>query len=331
MNRKIKFDRNVGLIVNDWFERYMYLLIPSCLVLGVLCSEPLLPFVPYVPWMFGLVTFVMGLGCGRRDVMGAFRQPVLFAAIFILTHIISPIAAYGIGTLLFGAGSSYTAGLVLFTIIPLGISSVLWVEMARESVPLMLALVVMDSLLSPIVVPASLSAMFGATIAFDVWAMLLDLLWIIVVPTVAGICIYEWSGGKAKASAAPVLLPASKAAFVGVVLLNAAAIGPYVRAWGSEAIGLFFVVLLLVAVCYVLGWGLSLMFKRSGTAMQGTLGFASGMRNISLGLVLAMRYFGPETAVAVVLAILIQQPAATVYHAILQKINKLSAGQMEKG
>lgn len=64
MSQNNKFEHNVGLMINDWFERYIYLLIPSCLVLGVLCSEALLLLVPcctVCPWMFGLVTFVMGL------------------------------------------------------------------------------------------------------------------------------------------------------------------------------------------------------------------------------------------------------------------------------
>lgn len=48
-----------------------------------------------------------GTGCGRGDVLRVFQKPVIFAAVFILTHIVSPSAAYGLGTFLFGAGSCH--------------------------------------------------------------------------------------------------------------------------------------------------------------------------------------------------------------------------------
>ncbi|MCM3783201.1 hypothetical protein M3231_09470 [Neobacillus mesonae] len=49
------------------------------------------------------------------------------------------------------------------------------------------------------------------------------------------------------------------------------------------------------------------------------MSYASGMRNISLGLVLAMGYFSPQAAIPVVLGILIQQPLAAVHLAILKR------------
>ena len=49
---------------------------------------------------------------------------------FVLAHVLSPLVAYGLGALLFGADSPYVVGLVLFTIIPLGVSTVLWVGMS---------------------------------------------------------------------------------------------------------------------------------------------------------------------------------------------------------
>ncbi|MCR8843654.1 bile acid:sodium symporter [Paenibacillus sp. SC116] len=320
--------QSLGIQMNAWFEKYMFILIPLSLVLGVLCSPLLIEHVSLVPWLFGLVTFVMGLGCGWKDIMAAFRRPLLFLIVFVITHLVAPLLAYGFGAALFGSDSSYTIGLVLFAVIPLGISSVLWVEMARGAVPIMLALVVVDSLLSPIVVPLSLSLLYEQSIPFDGWTMLIDLLLIIVLPTLAGIVVHEWTQGQAKPRMAPVLLPLSKLAFVGVVLLNAAAIGPFVRTWDTEAFIVFAAVCSLVAAFYALGHLTERLWPPDSSPPQSTLGFASGMRNISLGLVLALQHFGAETAVAVVLAILIQQPGATIYYSIIRRRQRVIAGNL---
>ncbi|UHA76147.1 bile acid:sodium symporter family protein [Paenibacillus sp. 481] len=313
----------------------MFVLVPGSLVLGIICSGILIQYVPFIPWLFGFVTFVMGLGCKFRDVTAAFGRPLLFLNVFVIAHVLSPLMAFGIGNALFGENADYTAGLVLFTVIPLGVSSVLWVSMARGPVPLILALVVADSLLSPLIVPFSISLLFGEMVHFDTWDMLVDLLLIVVLPMIGGIVVNELSKGQAKPKTAPVTLPLSKLAFMAVVMFNAAAIGPFVHSWGWDAFYLFMVVILVVAACYAVGaWSSSLFRTPQSTveeraALRGTLGFACGMRNNSLGIVLAMQYFGPEAAVAVVLSILIQQPGATLFYALLQKFNTKAPSQKE--
>jgi len=62
------------------------------------------------------------------------------------------------------------------------------------------------------------------------------------------------------------------------------------------------------------------MFLLKEKELIVAVSFSSGMRNISLGLVLALAYFEPLTAVPVVLSILIQQPFATLNHYALKKL-----------
>ncbi|WP_051287305.1 bile acid:sodium symporter family protein [Paenibacillus taiwanensis] len=322
-------NRIIGLQINSWFERYMFMLIPLSLVLGVLCDQILLPYVAGVPWLFGFVTFVMGLGCGIKDMTQAWQRPAVFLTVLVSSHLIAPAIAYSIGAILFGPTSPISIGMVLFTLIPLGVSSVLWVDIARGAVGLMLALVVIDSLLSPVLVPSMLLLLYGESVAIDTWGMLKDLLLILVLPIVVGVIIHSKTNGRAKPVLAPVLLPLSKLAFVGVVSLNAAAIGPYVRQLNVDSLIVILVIVLLVAGCYVIGFMSGNLFKKDRLVMCTTLGFATGMRNVSLGLVLAMQYFGPDTAVVVVLSILIQQPAATLFYTILQKLHMIHTSQTE--
>ncbi|WP_040713809.1 bile acid:sodium symporter family protein [Paenibacillus curdlanolyticus] len=309
---------------NRWFEKWMFLLIPGSLVLGFLCSSVLSPYVGAAPYLFAYVTLTMAIGCGLTQLKHVMRRPVIMVWTFALTHAIAPLIAYGIGSAIFGPHSPYVVGLVLFAIIPLGVSSVLWVGMSGGSVPLMLALVVLDSALSPLVVPAGIHLLFGEVVQIDTMSLIRDLVLIIVAPTVVGVLLHELSRGRLQAKVQPYTAPLSKLCFVGVVALNAAAIEPHVQQLKHDMVRLVPLCLLLVAICYALGY-IGAMPLRS-QEIQVTMSYASGMRNISLGIVLAMGYFSPLAAVPVVLSILIQQPMATLHHYVLQKLNKREAG-----
>ncbi|WP_211749789.1 bile acid:sodium symporter family protein [Paenibacillus sp. Marseille-Q4541] len=302
-----------------WFEKYMYIIIPFSLIIGMVFSELFLPFISLVPYLFGFVTFVMALGCGLGHLKNVVLKPAPVLITLLLAHVLTPLIAYALGATLFGTGSDYTVGLVLFTIIPLGVSSVLWVGMSYGSVPLMLAMVVLDSALSPLVVPGLIELFFGADIKFDTARLMEDLLLIIVVPTVLGVGIYEISKGEFKAWSAPVTLPLSKIFFAAVVLLNAAAIAPHMRTLKADVVLATIAVVLLVAMCYGIGFVGSYLIRNVSREISITMSYATGMRNISLGLVLAMGYFSPQAAIPVVLGIMIQQPIATLHHALLQR------------
>lgn len=316
--------RNFGLAFNDWFEKWMFLLVPGSLAAGYLMSDQLAGYTEAVPYLFAFVTLTMAIGCGLEQLRGVMRKPGILAAALLLAHGLTPLAAYGLGALAFGADSPYVVGLVLFALIPLGVSSVLWVGMSGGGVPLILAMVVLDSLLSPLVVPAGVQLFFGSAIEMEAGPLMLDLTILIVLPTVIGVALHEWSRGRLQGWVKPYAAPVSKLCFASVVALNAAAIAPHVHTLKSDMLLLVPVSVLLVAVCYAVGFvGFA---GRGDWRLQVTASYATGMRNISLGIVLALGYFSPLAAVPVVLSILIQQPAATLHHYVLQKLNRSKAG-----
>lgn len=317
--------RSFGLAFNRIFEKWMFVIIPCSLLLGFALEAPLQRLVPAVPYLFAFVTLTMAVGCGLGELRDVLRRPGIMGLTFLIAHIVSPLIGYAIGVLAFGPDSPYVVGLVLFAIIPLGVSSVLWVGMSGGAVPLMLAMVVLDSMLSPLVVPAGLQLFFGASVVMDGLPLIVDLIVIIVLPTVIGVALHEWSKGRIQQATKPYAAPLSKLCFVSVVALNASAIAPHVDKLKADLLVLVPVVVALVGVCYALGFLLTSRLR--DRKVQTTVSYATGMRNISLGIVLALGYFSPLTAVPVVLSIMIQQPVATVHHYILQKLNRGAAGE----
>ncbi|MNO99001.1 hypothetical protein D3C76_907630 [compost metagenome] len=78
-------------------------------------------------------------------------------------------------------------------------------------------------------------------------------------------------------------------------------------------------VFILVIISYIIGYYGTNLLRNPDRELKVTLSYAAGMRNISLGMVLAMSYFSPKASVPVVLGIMVQQPIATLFHAFLKK------------
>jgi BASS family bile acid:Na+ symporter len=307
----------------------MFLIIPGSLVLGFFFSSQLHRFVSAVPYLFAYVTLTMAIGCGLNQLRTVLSRPGVMIWTFVLAHILSPLIAYGLGALLFGLDSPYVVGLVLFTIIPLGVSTVLWVGMSSGSVPLMLAMVIIDSVLSPFVVPAGIHLLFRTAVETDTMQMMGDLLILIVAPTALGVILFELTKGRIQPIVQPFAAPLSKLCFVAVVSLNAAAIAPYTEMLRGDLLRLIPLAIVMVGLCYAIGFFGTAPYRNR--EIQITVSYATGMRNISLGIVLALGYFSPLAAVPVVLSILIQQPLATLHHFVLQKLNNRRAGADAQG
>ena len=307
----------------------MSLLTPGALLLGFLCSDGLIGGVPLVPWLFAYITFTMGLGIRAREVGHAFARPMPMLAALAVAHILMPLAAWGAGSALFGAESPYVVGFVLLMLIPLGISSLMWVGVSGGLPALITALVTVSSLLSPLIVPFGLDLMFGAAIDMDTRGIMLDLLLIVVLPTAAGIALNEATRGRVNAILQPGAGFFSKLAFLAVIVLNAAAIGPHVHALGGAIPAMVPAVVVLVAFGYAAGCAAAIPWRKA--EMTATLAYGCGIRNISLGIVIGLGYFSPEAAVPVVLSILIQQPGAAAFNGLMRKIRARAAGRQPAG
>ncbi|QCT03559.1 sodium bile acid symporter family protein [Paenibacillus algicola] len=317
--------KQFGLAFAAWFEKYTFILIPGALVAGWFLSEQLSPYAYTIPYLFGYITLVMALGCGIGHLKAVMRQPFPIVLTLLLAHAAAPLVAYAIGASIFGSQSDYTTGLMLFSVIPLGISAVLWVGTSGGNVPFILSVVVLDTMLSPIVVPFLMELLAGSTgLQWDTGQLVTDLFRMVVLPTALGVLIYELSKGKAKAWSAPVAQPLSKLFFVCVVMINAAVIAPQAQSIRQDLLSVIPAVLLLIVLCYMLGYFGSYLAPGRTRELGISLTYASGMRNISLGMVLATAYFPPAVSVPVVLSILFQQPVATVVHAVIQRIKTSS-------
>lgn len=303
---------------NRFIEKWMPFVTPSSLLLGVLLSSWLTPLAYMVPWIFAFMTFAGGLGSGFRDLKKVLQHPAPLLCCLLLLHLWMPLLAWATGNMVFH-GDPYTiTGIVLAFCIPTGIVSFMWVSLYRGNGALTLSIILLDTFLSPFLVPFTLRLLVGANVSIDTWSMMKGLIWMVVLPSIAGMALNQWTKGGVKTTLAPKLAPFSKMGLIAVVAINAAVAAPNFRNINGKFLAVAVTVLAIAASGYVWGWLTGRLLKGDrGVIIAMT--FNGGMRNISAGAVIAATYFPAPVVFPVIIGTLFQQVLASTYAHFLGK------------
>jgi bile acid:Na+ symporter, BASS family len=305
--------------INGILDRVIPLITPSSLIIGVVLGQRLTPYAFLVAWIFAFMTFTGSLNSSFRQIKSAILRPLPLLMTLIVLHVIMPLVAWLTGHLFFSSDPYVITGLILGLVIPAGITSFIWVSIYHGNIGLTLSVILIDSLLSPFIVPASMYFLVGAKVSMDVWAMVKGLLWMIVLPSVVGMALNQLTHGAIHSSLGKRLAPFSKLSIGLVVALNGAAVAPYLRNFNLHLAEITLVVLLLAILGYPFGLLIGKVFKWDNKTLI-SLTFNGGMRNISAGAVLAVTYFPSPVAIPVILGMLFQQLLASFYGSMLKRL-----------
>lgn len=303
--------RNGLIKSNGFLEKIMPLLTPTAIVVGVLNEGRLLPFTWLVPWIFAVMTLIGSLKSNLKDLLGVLLKPHKLIVLMLILHVVMPLIGWLAAMAIF-PGDPYTVtGYVLLFAIPTGVVSVVWVSMYGGNIALTLALILIDTLLSPIIVPGTLYLLMGASVEIQLWEMMKGLLWMVVIPSVVGMLLNQWTKGKVNTVYGPPLSPFVKVGLFIVVSINGASIARYLKHPDGKLAIIIGVTFITVVLGYVIGALVSRRLRYSyedAVAVQ----FNSGMRNLSAGAVLAVKYFPPAVALPVITGMLFQQILAAL-------------------
>lgn len=303
--------------INQFIQRWMPILTPLSLVIGVLLEKAGSHLLFLVPILFALMTFISSLGLKFRDIKVFKQYPKTILFIIAFLHILMPLWAYCLADWIFD-DRLLTIGFILSVAVPTGVTSVIWVTISKGNLPLTLAIILIDTLLAPIIMPLLLHFIVDATIQLETTALVFDLIWMIVLPSILGIIANEWSKGMLQIRFGQSLSLISKLCLFGVIMINSSAIAPYVKNINGELALVIGVVFLLA----VSGYGLALIIGKliwKSKADQASFVFNGGMRNIAVGVVIATTYFPSKVAMPVVFGMLFQQVLASIFYKILQR------------
>lgn len=297
---------------NRFLEKWMFLVTPCCLAAGVLFPSVAGLGVPYVPLVFAFMTFIGGLKSSFRDIAAVFRSPLPLLACLVTLHLVLPAAACGLGRLLFPDNPNVVTGMVLEFSVPAAVVGLMWVSIYRGNSPLSLALVILDTLLAPFLIPLTLRLLVGSQVAIDTSRMMEELIFMIALPALLAMVLNQLSRDRVKETWPARLAPYSKFCLIFVVTANSSEVAPYIRHLNARRLLAAGCILLLAACGYVIGWLLALLFRQPHDITVSMI-YGAGMRNISAGAVIASTYFPAEVVFPVMIGTLFQQILAALF------------------
>ncbi|MDR1319424.1 MAG: bile acid:sodium symporter family protein [Treponema sp.] len=301
----------IASAANQILERMMPLLTPLGVALGIVFTSFFLTLRPLVPWFFGIMTLSGALKLRVRELGMAVTNPLLIILFFLSAHVLMPLGVMLASGLVFNGDADIVSGYVLLYAVPTAVTGFIWTTVFRGDPALSLALILLDTILAPIVVPATVRIFLGTKAALDMTGIAVSLIFMVVVPTIIGVALNEVSRGAVPRAAGPYLGPFSKICIVLVISANAAAVAPQIHPENP-------IVWLIGAMCiifsasgFVCGKIIGLLGRES-RARQATLIFSVGLHNTSAAMTLGIEFFPGPAALPAVLGVIFQQTIAAL-------------------
>ena len=290
-------------------REYMAFVTFSAMILGLLVGEPAAKLAWAVPWFFSVLTFNSGLGLRIQDLRCLQSKPWIIPFHLLWLHAITPLIALGVSSL-FPFPPEAIMGFVILAIIPVSASCVVWIAMYRGNIALGMALVFIDTLFAPFLIPYALDFLFGSTVHMDPLRMLRGLFWMLLFPTLLALFLNRLTDGKLQRVAGKPVATLAQCSIFMILFINGGIVAPLFRNLDILFVAIFAMAFAFLCLWFVLNYLLGrLLLGNDADTISFMLN--STIRSTTTGMVIAMTYFSPLTTLTVVSMMLVQQPMAS--------------------
>ena len=167
----------------------MGLLVLAAALLAVACPSLLEGIRPTtINYLLGVVMFGMGLTLSLKDFKVVFSHPRDVLTGCLAQFTIMPLLAYALARL-FRLDEALALGVVLVGCCPGGTASNVITYLARGDLALSVGMTGVSTLLAPLLTPLLTWALAGKSVDVDVASMFLSILWVVIVPIIAGLLV----------------------------------------------------------------------------------------------------------------------------------------------
>lgn len=228
-----------------------------------------------------LIMFGMGMTMTKSDFAAVARSPKAVGVGLLCQFTIMPLLGFALARG-FAFEPEIAAGVVLVGCSPSGLASNVMAYIAKANVALSIAITSCATLLAPLLTPLLMRLLGGQFIAIDFWAMMLEIVQIIILPVAIGATLNTLFGAFI-ARLQPVFPVLSMLGIAAIIVVVTAAGQKSLQATG---ISLLLAVLLHNTLGYLLGyWGA----RRFGLPEQDcrTVAIEVGLQNAGLASGLA--------------------------------------------
>ena len=235
--------------------------------------------------LLGVIMFGMGLTLRAEDFRIVFSRPKDVIIGCLAQFTVMPLLAWLL-TRIFSLDEALTVGVMLVGCCPGGTASNVITYLAKGDLALSVGMTGVSTVLAPIATPLLVWLLAGQTVDVNVVGMLLSILWVVILPIVAGLVVKRlWPRQTAKATA---FLPAlSTLAICAIVLIVISANAGKLMSGGLVIV----LVVMLHNVCGLgIGYGIGRLLGLS-TAKRRAISIEVGMQNSGLASSLATLHF----------------------------------------
>lgn len=306
--------------LNGWMNDRMPWLVLCMLALGLLFPDPVGLLRPCVTGFMMFQTFASSLGGTPGDLARVLSHPKPVLLVLLSLHVLMPLWALALGNLCFPGQPLYTLSLVLIEASPAAVSSLMWVSIGCGSVELCLSIVLLETFLSPILLPLTLRLLCGTVVELNTAGMIQDLLIMVAIPAAVSMVLSRIAGKGPCARMKRCLSPFSKMAVLGIVAANVTRCAPFLQELDGTLLLLLLVTWVMRLSGLVLGWGLSRLF-RLPDAQKLTVTVNSSMRNNATSATLAAQYFPAEVVFSPSVSPLFSQLSISFAVRLFQRAN----------
>jgi predicted Na+-dependent transporter len=290
----------------------------SGLAIGILFPDTFSPVRAWAGILMATITFCNSLSGSFRKIGHVLLHPLPAFVILLLLHVVMPVLGLLMGRIFLPENPLFMTGIVLQLSIPSAITTLMWVGTFGGNIHLSLALILLDTLLAPAIVPLVLRVLIGSVVQLDMLSMTVELIWMVAIPATIAMLLNQTTHGWAEKTLKPRLSLFSKAALFVLVLANATGCGPFLRDLNGT---LVLVIVLIFSLCltgFLMGYLCARLLKLDFPSAS-TVTINSGMRNNSIGIVLASEFFPPDVLFPVSLAPLFSQLTTSIVVRLLAR------------
>lgn len=276
-------------------------------ILGVFYPEIFTTFKAITPYLLGFVMFGMGLGLSFHDFFNVVTNPKTVIFGILMQFVMMPLIAV-ILTQAIHIQPEFAVGMLLVGCCPGGTASNVLTYLAKGNVALSVSITICTTLLSPIVTPAIFYLIAHNSIEFKFWAIVLDILKMVVAPVFIGVLINALLNTVAKKIFVfmPFISSVTIMAIVAIVCALSA------EKIGSSSILLFVIVCMHNILGIVVTYIISRLCKFNKPDSR-TLAIEVGTQNSGLGIILSLQHLTAFAAVVGAIFSVVQNIIGSIF------------------
>ena len=235
--------------------------------------------------LLGVIMFGMGLTLKWEDFRVVFARPRDVAVGCVAQFTVMPLLAFVLARL-FQLDEALTVGVVLVGCCPGGTASNVITYLAKGDLALSVGMTGVSTLLAPLATPLLVWLLAGKTVDVDVAAMFLSILWVVILPIIAGLLVKRLLPKQTERATAylPAMSSLAIAAIVLIVISNSA----------SKLLSGGLVIVVVVMLHNILGLSVGYLIARLlhlTIPKRRALSIEVGMQNSGLASSLATLHF----------------------------------------